>query len=539
MEAVGGVASILAIAGAGIKISTQLISFADQVGTAPKRIRAIGTDVSVTAGTLQQLGELMKKPPEQYSIGMFRPDQEDYIVSISTRCKEIFDELKIILSKASQQLRDVYKSGPKGSRPPTKIKLSKIEHVKWPFLQRSTDPLLTELRNFKGTLMVILQVVHLRHAQVTASLNGEELRDLVRMIAAMERQQQASLHVENSGYKGLDAGDANDSDTDSEDSSKSSTALEAWSVIPNTFSDDTFRHFSITPVPVSQQQIAKLLPQDVDDVARMIDSLSPPEREAILGGVLDRRLFGPDRCSIRSITAQSWTGSHDLFGKVSGRKFNVIIERKVKTSKSSRTKMRYEAHREARPRPRMHHKSSDPNPPMYDSFSDVDAIQDPIYTRGSSPSPPPRGHRRRRPAAAHPGTPSEGHSDQAAPPPEFNRRRPTSDGESERRQAFAEKKRLEETILRREEEEKAKGKKTRKEGKRKEEEKERKKTSLNTEQRTRQQTVHESSDDQLVKSLLTEYTNFDPGEPLVQGFATPPPAYNDSFVLPQRVPRPY
>lgn len=509
METVGAAASILAIAGAGIKISTQLISFADQIGTAPKKIRAIGTDVSVTAGTLQQLGALMEKPPEQYSIGMFRSDQVDYIVSISNRCDGIFDELRIILSKASQQLRDVYKSAPKGPRPPTKIKLSKIEHMKWPFLQLSTDPLLSELRDSKGTLMVILQVAHLRHAQVTASLNGEELRDLVRMIAAMERQQQASMHVENSGYKGLDAGEANDADTDSEDSSKTNTALEAWSIIPNTFSDESFQHFSITPVPVSQQQIAKLPLQDVKQVASIIDSLSPPEQEAILGGVLDRRLVGPDRRSIRSINSQSWTGSHDLFGKVSGRKFNVITERKVEKSRSSRTKLRQEPHREERHRYCMRTNSPDSNPPMYDSFSDSYQAARPHASKG-----------RRR--------------------------------EWERREALVKNKRLEETPLKQEIGKEVKERKTRKEEKKKEgrqkEERQKeekwmeermKKTSLDSEQRTKSQAVHEPSDDELVKSLLTEYTNFDPGDPLVQDFATPPPAYNESAVLPQRAPRPY
>ena len=61
MEGVGAAASILAVAGAGIQISLKLIAFADQISTAPKRIQDVGTDVSVTAGTLRELGELMSK----------------------------------------------------------------------------------------------------------------------------------------------------------------------------------------------------------------------------------------------------------------------------------------------------------------------------------------------------------------------------------------------------------------------------------------------------------------------------------------------
>ena len=453
----------------------------------------------------------MKKPPEKNSTGMFWPDQVRNIEASSIECKVVFDQLDGIFCKASQQLRKVYKrdkSTAKSLATPPKIKLSRMERLKWPFLQPSIEPLQSALRDAKGTLTLILQVVHLRHAQVTASLDWEEQKDLVRMIAAMRRQQLASLPATNGGYKGLDAGGNEESDSDSEDSSKIYTALEAWSVVPNTFSDDTFRHFSITPVPVTQQQIAKSLPHNLDEVALMIDSLSPPEQEAILGGVLDRKLFGPDRCSIRSITAQSWTGSHDLFGKVSGRKFNVIIERRVDFSKFSRTKMRQGAYREAHPRIHMDLNSSNSNSPIYDSFSDLEAVQDPKYTYGSSPSPPSRedrtrAHRRRLRAAEQSRIPLGRHK----------RRRPTSGGDWERQETF-----IEEEM---------------------EEEEKEKKTSLDSEQRTKPQAVHESSDDELVKSLLTEYTNFDPGEPLVQGFATPPPTYADSFVLPQRVPRPY
>ena len=455
----------------------------------------------------------MKKPPKKNSTGMFWPDQVQSIEASSLKCKEIFEQLQGILVKANKQLREVYKrdkSIAKSLATLPKIKLSSMERLKWPFLQPSLEPLQSALRDAKGTLTLILQVVHLRYAQVTDSLDWEEKNDLVRMIAAMRRQQLASLNTERDGYKGLDAGGAEHSDYDSEDSSKFNTALEAWSVIPNTFSDDRFQRFSITPVPVPQQQIANLPPQGVDEVASMIDSLSPPEQEAILGGVLDRRLFGPDRCSIRSITRQSWTGSHDLFGKVSGRKFNVIIERKVKTSNCSRTKMGQEPHREERSRVHMRTSSSDFDPPMYDSFSD---------------------------------------SYQAARPDAFKGRR----REWERRQASVEKKRLEETRLQREEEGIERMRKIRKEEKermrkatkeenermRKATKEEKRKVGHDSEQRTKPQAVHESSDDELVKSLLTEYTNFDPEEPLVQGLATPPPAYDDSVVLPQRESRPY
>ena len=488
MEAVGAAASILAVAGAGIQISLKLIAFADQIGTAPKKIQDIGTDVSVTAGTLQELGELMEESPTKRSAGMFRPDQIQNIEATSTRCKEIFDKLRDLLGKASQQLRAIYKSTAKSHEQSPKIKLSNLERMKWPFFQPSMEQLQSALRDAKGTLTLILQVVHLRHAQITASLDREEQNDLIRMIAVIGRQQLASPQGNKGGYQVLDASDTEESDC--KVSSKVRTILEAWSVTPNTFSDDAFQHFLITPIPVSQQQITRLLetsPQDIREVASMIDSLSVPERDVILGRLLDMSTFRPDDSTIRSISSQIWTGSHDLFGKVSGRKFRLIIERQVRLSKSSQT------NKERRSERKRHTHYYDDS--ISDSFSESDAIYETeAYRRRSSSQQPQWERRRGRQVPAFERQP-------------FAERRRFRDYDWEWKQEVEEKERIEQKMLHKQEAD--------------------------------PQPASVSSDDDLVKSLLTQYTNFEPGEPLVQVSATPPPSYDEAFVIPKRVPRPY
>lgn len=514
MEAVSAAASILAIAGAGIQISLKLIAFADQVGTAPKRIQDVGKDVSVTAGTLQELGELMQRNmPNKNSIGLFNPDQVQNIKASSVRCKAIFDELKNTLAKASKQLRDVYKSTTKSQTPSPKIKLSTLERMRWPFLQPSMKSLQSALRDAKGTLTLILQVVHLRHAHTTASLNQEEQKDLIRMIAAMRRQQLASAYVGGTGNKGLDPGDTEDSD--SGDSPEVGTILEAWSVTPNTLSGETFQHFLVTQIPISQQQMEKSLKassQDFRGVASMIDSLSFPERDAILGRLLGNSRSHPDDSTIRSISSQSWTGSHDLFGKVTSRKFKLIIERRVGISSSSRTNMK---HKSPRATPRQRHRmckvyddgsDSGSDSPTYDSFSDSERFDEPgIHGHHG----PPMEYSRRRPP-------------QAPPMPSFERKRPSGDDNFERKQATDEKMRKEHTRF-------EGAKRREKEGM----------AHQRSHPRTEPQPGSEPSDDDLVKSLLAQYTNFDLGEPLVQAIATPPPTYEEAFPIPKRVPRPY
>ena len=504
MEALGAAASILAVASAGIQISLKLIAFADQVSTAPKRIQNIGTDVSVTAGTLQELGELMEKLPKKKSAEMFNLDQVRNIEASSARCQAIFDELKDILGKASRQLRDVYQPTSKSHDTSPKIKLSRLERTKWPFLQPSMEPLLSALRDAKGTLTLILQVVHLRHAHTTASLDREEQNDLIRMIAAMRRQQLGSLDRDKGGVKALDARDNEDSD--SGDPSEVRTALEAWYVTPNTLPDSAFRHFYITPIPVSQQQLIKISPQDFREVTSIIDSLSPPEWDAILE-ILGMRHPHSNESSIRSISSQSWTGFHDIFGKVVGRKFKLIIERRVGISKSNHTERVHMTARQAGNIPQVHRHHSDSNTNMYDSLSDDGTIC-PIPSVPSIPSPPSVEHRMRHQAPAPPMSPHE-------------RRRPLSVDESKRVQELEEKKRIEEVMLRKEQSEK------------------KQKENPSDKPWTEPRPASESSDDDLVESLLTQYTNFEPGQPLVQVFADPPPTYDETLVIPKRVPRPY
>ena len=517
MEAVGAAASILAIASAGIQISLNLIAFADRVATAAKRIQDVGTDVSVTAGTLQELGKLMSKTtPHKKSAAMFTLSQIQDIKASSIRCEEIFDELKRILSKASKQLQDVYQSPSKGHGNSPRIKLSRLEQMKWPFLQPSMEPLQIALRDAKSTLALLLQVVQLRHAQLTASLDREEQHDLIRLIAAMRRQQLVSVKGDNYGSKGLSI--AQTVDSDSEESPNARVVLEAWSVIPNTFHDSVFNHLKKTQIPVSQQQMANLLtnsPQDVLEVASIIDSLSMPERRVILGHILDENRSEFEGSTIRSISSHSWVGTHELFGKVTGRKFQLVIERHIRKEK----------------RPGEYQRIVDADSPEDGIYSDSEDKQRvPMYSREPRIWGP---RNQRRPTLSNEGRKTR-YDD------EWRREQEIEDSQRKEQDAMEKEKRREEEMV-----ELLKKEKMEREKRREEERAEMlKKAKMEKEeiahrQRKESQATSEPSDDDLVKSLLAQYTNFKPGEPLVQSSVTPPPSYEETFVVPKRVPRPY
>ncbi|KAJ5817461.1 Glucose-methanol-choline oxidoreductase N-terminal [Penicillium robsamsonii] len=222
MEAIGAASAILAIASAGVQCSVKLVTFAGQVKTAPEQINMVAEDVSLNASILQQLGELAK---ENVGIEPSASDDKDdngnntnvksvsittskqsifntagleTVTHIAKKCKEIFESLDESLRTASKQLH---------AKPRIlgKVKLSRAERFKWPFLLPEIDTMRNELGNVKGNLMLILQIAMLAYSRrmvggygesqrttaiVTYSREDQEL--LVRSIVAAQKVQETS-----------------------------------------------------------------------------------------------------------------------------------------------------------------------------------------------------------------------------------------------------------------------------------------------------------------------------------------------------------
>lgn len=148
MEGIGVAASIIGIAEAGFQIATKLITLATQIKTASDRVSSIGNDISLTSGVLRQVGELM----DQNGISIFKEDGLELTRKSAATCDRIFLEVKNEAMKASKQIRESeWLTG-------GKLKLSNAEKAKWPFLQPSIEILRGDLREAKGTLMLMLQL---------------------------------------------------------------------------------------------------------------------------------------------------------------------------------------------------------------------------------------------------------------------------------------------------------------------------------------------------------------------------------------------
>ena len=153
MDGVSVAASIVGIATAGIQVSIKVVTLADQISTAADRISSIGNDVSLTSAILYQLGDLMSQKTSSGSLLVFSKDGLESTKSSAEICQKLFVEIERQTAKASNVIRG--RKRPIGE----KVKLTRVERAKWPFLQPSIEVLRTDLREAKGTLMLMLQVI--------------------------------------------------------------------------------------------------------------------------------------------------------------------------------------------------------------------------------------------------------------------------------------------------------------------------------------------------------------------------------------------
>lgn len=154
MDGVSVAASLVGIGAVGCQIAIKLYALATQISTASDRISAISNDVSLTSAVLQQLGELMKRRATDDDTSIFSHSGLEMTKTSAIMCENIFKAIEQALKEASQQIRG-------RERGVSKIKLSKSEKAKWPFLQPSIEALRNDLGEAKGTLMLMLQVTTL------------------------------------------------------------------------------------------------------------------------------------------------------------------------------------------------------------------------------------------------------------------------------------------------------------------------------------------------------------------------------------------
>lgn len=140
MAEIGLVASVIQLAGFGLKLSISLYSFAETVSSADKDMKHIAKDVSLTSAVLNELGENLKNDRQK---GIASDNAIKTAREVVHECSEVFREIDTALEKGSG----------KGTG---KLSFGKF---KWPFLQPKMELLRSNLDRLKSTLILMLHVL--------------------------------------------------------------------------------------------------------------------------------------------------------------------------------------------------------------------------------------------------------------------------------------------------------------------------------------------------------------------------------------------
>jgi hypothetical protein len=142
MEAIGAIASIVGVAGAGAKLSIVLFEFASTLGSAGREVRQIGIEISLFCSVLKQLqSTLTKAKAYRYSLSAIETTEE-----ILKRCQEVFKEIDGI----------IYGLRKRGNAEPS---VDLIARVKWTFKRSQVQVLRKTLESCKVTLHLMLSTL--------------------------------------------------------------------------------------------------------------------------------------------------------------------------------------------------------------------------------------------------------------------------------------------------------------------------------------------------------------------------------------------
>jgi hypothetical protein len=133
-------ASVISLAGAGIKLSTTLYTYSETAFRADRSVKEIAQDVSLTSSVLGELGTLLEQDRKENicSANALKTASETVI-----GCKEVFDEINEALEKAVKK----------------NSKMSGMQRLRWPLMEPKMKLLQGNLDRLKGTLLLILNVV--------------------------------------------------------------------------------------------------------------------------------------------------------------------------------------------------------------------------------------------------------------------------------------------------------------------------------------------------------------------------------------------
>lgn len=148
-EAIGVAASILQIAGAGLKLSTTLINYASAARHSDQDVADIAHDVQLTANALDNVGRVFEREEGQSVVSRKAVQDAQGLIR---RCDAVFGEMQELIDKRMK----IGKDG--------KI-LSTLGKLSWPMKEQRVELLRRRLDSLKNSLVLLLHVLQLANGQ--------------------------------------------------------------------------------------------------------------------------------------------------------------------------------------------------------------------------------------------------------------------------------------------------------------------------------------------------------------------------------------
>ena len=165
-------ATVVGLAGAGIKLATTMYTYAETVYNADKSVRDVAMDVSLTSSALKELGDFLQ---EQQKHNLVSKNAFATAKEAMKGCEEVFSEIDTALQGS-------VKRG-------VESKILNIRgKLKWPLAEKRMEYLRTNLGRLKSSISLLLSVLTL--ARDVQSQNADKT-----LIAFQQMQIQRLLEV--------------------------------------------------------------------------------------------------------------------------------------------------------------------------------------------------------------------------------------------------------------------------------------------------------------------------------------------------------
>ncbi|KAF2273252.1 uncharacterized protein EI97DRAFT_165947 [Westerdykella ornata] len=206
MAEIGLIASVIQVAGAGLKLSQTLYQYAESVSSADRRVKDIAKEVQLTSFVINELASIFKNDESSSLLSENAIKTADETVR---ECSSVFTELDAALKKT---------------------KKSALGKFKFPFRETKIELLRNQIDKLKSTLQLLLQVLTLAHQKASQKLDREAEAAHRAQIKALLENKKASTKRYEESLRNLKFSDDEESDKENEEPGSATDSMTIASV---------------------------------------------------------------------------------------------------------------------------------------------------------------------------------------------------------------------------------------------------------------------------------------------------------------------